>query len=185
MYDLRLDDPYWNLTRSARERLSKERRNRFFFEHLYSERRLGDLDSAAWGAFFRNIGDDISIGLMDVGEFFSTRTVNPNSAIQGGLVGGLVGGIVGGFMSAGVVGAAVGAGVGAVGFLLGAGIKQDKFALTREDYEVIGLNRMIPRRRIVDTYAAKTMRQATLSAMHNSVYSLRGAIGNEASLMHG
>lgn len=37
---------------------------------------------------------------------------------------------------------------------------------------------------LVDTRMAYTMRQAALNAMHNSAYSLRGAIGNEANLAH-
>lgn len=37
---------------------------------------------------------------------------------------------------------------------------------------------------VVDTRMAYTMRQASLQAMHNSAYSLRGAIGNEATLLH-
>jgi hypothetical protein len=36
----------------------------------------------------------------------------------------------------------------------------------------------------VDTRMAYTMRQAALQAMHDSAYSLRGAIGNEARLLH-
>jgi hypothetical protein len=36
----------------------------------------------------------------------------------------------------------------------------------------------------VDTRMAYTMRRAALQAMHDSAYSLRGAIGNEARLMH-
>jgi hypothetical protein len=37
---------------------------------------------------------------------------------------------------------------------------------------------------VVDTRMAYTMRRAALDAMHNSAYSLRGAIGNEANLAH-
>ena len=37
---------------------------------------------------------------------------------------------------------------------------------------------------VVDTRMAYTMRQAALNAMHNSAYSLRAAIGNEAHLLH-
>lgn len=37
---------------------------------------------------------------------------------------------------------------------------------------------------VVDTRMAYTMRRAALNAMHNSAYTLRGAIGNEANLMH-
>jgi hypothetical protein len=37
---------------------------------------------------------------------------------------------------------------------------------------------------IVDTRMAYTMRQSALQAMHNSAYSLKGAIGNEARLLH-
>jgi hypothetical protein len=37
---------------------------------------------------------------------------------------------------------------------------------------------------VVDTRMAYTMRRAALNALHNSAYSLRGAIGNEANLMH-
>lgn len=38
--------------------------------------------------------------------------------------------------------------------------------------------------RVIDTRMAYTMRQASLHAMHNSAYSLRGALGNEANLLH-
>lgn len=37
---------------------------------------------------------------------------------------------------------------------------------------------------VVDTRMAYTMRQSALQAMHDSAYSLRGAIGNEARLLH-
>lgn len=37
---------------------------------------------------------------------------------------------------------------------------------------------------VADTRMSYTMRQSALNAMHNSAYSLRGAIGNEAHLMH-
>jgi len=37
---------------------------------------------------------------------------------------------------------------------------------------------------VVDTRMAYTMRQSSLQAMHNSAYSLRGAIGNEARILH-
>lgn len=37
---------------------------------------------------------------------------------------------------------------------------------------------------VIDTRQAYTMRQAALHAMHDSAYSLRGAIGNEARMMH-
>lgn len=37
---------------------------------------------------------------------------------------------------------------------------------------------------MIDTRQAYTMRQASLQAMHDSAYSLRGAIGNEARLLH-
>lgn len=37
---------------------------------------------------------------------------------------------------------------------------------------------------VVDTRMAYTMRRAALDAMHNSAYTLRGAIGNEANLIH-
>ena len=37
---------------------------------------------------------------------------------------------------------------------------------------------------VVDTRMAYTMRRAALNAMHNSAYSLRGAIQNEANLAH-
>lgn len=37
---------------------------------------------------------------------------------------------------------------------------------------------------MVDTRMAYTMRQSALQAMHNSAYSLRGAVGNEARMLH-
>ena len=37
---------------------------------------------------------------------------------------------------------------------------------------------------VADTRMSYTMRQSALNAMHNSAYSLRGAIQNEAHLMH-
>lgn len=37
---------------------------------------------------------------------------------------------------------------------------------------------------VVDTRLAYTMRQAALQAMHDSAYSLRGAIGRESTLLH-
>jgi len=37
---------------------------------------------------------------------------------------------------------------------------------------------------MVDSRMAYTMRQSALQAMHDSAYSLRGAIGNEARLLH-
>lgn len=54
----------------------------------------------------------------------------------------------------------------------------------RDTMDAIGASILSPNTRFVNTRAAQTMRQATLSAMHNSVYSLRGALGNEASMMH-
>lgn len=37
---------------------------------------------------------------------------------------------------------------------------------------------------VVDTRMAYTMRQAALQTMHNSAYSIRSAIGNEARMLH-
>lgn len=37
---------------------------------------------------------------------------------------------------------------------------------------------------VVDTRQAYTMRQAALHAMHNTAYSIRSAIGNEARILH-
>lgn len=37
---------------------------------------------------------------------------------------------------------------------------------------------------VVDTRMSYTMRQSALGAMHNSAYSLRSAIGNEARFLH-
>lgn len=37
---------------------------------------------------------------------------------------------------------------------------------------------------VVDTQMAYTMRQAALAAMHNSAYSLRAVVGNEARFLH-
>ena len=59
--------------------------------------------------------------------------------------------------------------------------------MKREQIEAIGQSFMSPVNRytrFVDSRMASTMRQASLAAMHNSVYSLRGALGNEASMYH-
>lgn len=54
----------------------------------------------------------------------------------------------------------------------------------RDTMDRIGMAIRAPNVKFVNSRAAMTMRQATLSAMHNSVWTLRGALGNEASMLH-
>lgn len=85
------------------------------------------------------------------------------AALMGGILGGPFGAIAAGGVTAGIVG-----GFRAMEALRG---------LTE-------LSKPETATQVVDTRAASTMRQASLKAMHDSMYNLRAILGNEASLIH-
>lgn len=168
----RVGDAYWTLTPKQRADMANFRKEQFFYDRLYKDREKGFFSGEAWSAWWQHTEDWIEEGLAPLGR---TR-------LSGGSVGvgSVLGGIIG--LALGPAGVALGSALGAgIGGYLGA----ELVGPSTEEVEAIGMARVFgPRTRLVDTQMAATMRQRTLSAMHNSVYSLRGALGNEASLMH-
>lgn len=169
-------DPYWDLTAKQRGEIREQRRAGFFEERLYPDRQKGwwtggGLNTKGIGQWWQHTGHDLQKIGMDLGR---TRL---GQAFQNTGAGGIAAGIGLGIAAAVLFPISIPIAIG-----------MDLFGTTGpsvEEIENIGLSLMNrPRQRFVNTKAAQTMRQATLSAMHNSVYSLRGAMGNEASMMH-
>lgn len=164
---------YWSLTAKQRADLAEYRRERFFYDRLYKDRERGFFSGEAWSAWGRQTEDWLT---KEVSNLNRLKLGSPTG--EGGLQRAAVGAIVGTVLMPGI-GTVLGAAIGGA-------LNVQWSGPTFEEVEAIGAaHRYGPRTRFVDTMAAKTMRQRTLSAMHNSVYALRGALGNEASLMHG
>ena len=188
-------DPYWDLTAKQREGVRSKRRSGFINERAYRHRADGFFakDAFTGGSPFalndrgfqeawdQEIGHDVQYAYMNFKRTAAYRNLGSVSGAVGGAAVGLgaIGALIGAPITLGVVGLGL-----AVGTMFG----MDMFKATGpsiEEIENVGFSLMgRPRNRFVNTRAAQTMRQASLSAMHNSVYSLRGALGNEASLLH-
>lgn len=181
MYDVRLGDDYWSMSLQDRVTASSKAREAAIYDMYYRDRSKGWFSQNAWNAFGRYVSDSVTRTADDVSTFITGQVNSPK--IASAAIGASILGAIGFFTP---FGAAVGAAGGAIlGYNLAGPGRQNPLKLTRDDYEAIGFGSLRPTRKLVDTNAARTMRQATLSAMHNSVYSLRGAIGNEANLLHG
>lgn len=176
---------YWDMPAKQRLEMEKSRRDDFYYNQLYKDRDKGLFSAKAWTAYGRQWND------WGTGIGKDWQRLRPSgrgiASIGGGAVAGaLVGAAIGSYVP--IIGTALGAVVGAaVGGYAGwtAGGSPFKFVgPSKEAIEAIGIAATAPRTRMVNTRAAQTMRQATMAAMHNSVYALRGALGNEASLAH-
>lgn len=123
-----------------------------------------------------DMGDRISGGNLFWGGF--------GGAATGAVIGGSIGGGMG-LMAGGAIGATVG--VAAAGALEWAKMRRN---LVRKGMDQAFNKAMetspwlLQSPRGFTTLAAHTMRQQMMMAMHNSAYSIRSAMGNEAAVLH-
>lgn len=182
-----ISDPVWDMSDQQRYQIEKFRREIFFYDRLYRDRERGLFDQKAWTAWGRQQNDWFTGLKKDLGRIqWNDPAKSAGLTVAGTATGWVVGSALGSFL--GPAGTTVGGWLGgAIGGTLAAvnspWIKT--VGLSKEESEAIGISLAAPRTRFVNSRASATMRQATLAAMHNSVYSLRGALQHESQLIHG
>lgn len=175
MPDFRPND-YWNATMEQRMAFRASNRQAMLFNQLYRS-------SYEKGNFFDTWGANIQKDVFDPVQ----GAVRNLRRLQGPSIDSLRTGtdLTSTLWRTGVAALAFTGPLGIAAFTAATIFGASKYTgPTDEEYESIAIRGRLGRPNFVNTAAAQTMRQATLSAMHNSVYSLRGALGNEASLLH-